>query len=151
MRKIFKNSNNKEKIDSILKLYIELIDNNKNKSKDIMMLVPNNIIKSNYEKNLNLPYSEELNITTYINFIKKELVKFWPVVTEKCKRINKDVVSPTFIPSSLTEYIINNKVKTKRNLDGYFEDITSTNKNISMNINTNINKAALSLIDFTTI
>ena len=151
MKKIFKSSNNKEKIDGILKLYIELIDNNKNKSKNIMMLVPNNITKSNYEKSLNLPYSEELNITTYINFVKRELVKFWPLVAEECKKINKEVVSPTFIPTSLTEYIINKKVKTKRNLDGYFEDITSTNKNISMSINTNINKAAFSLIDFTTI
>jgi hypothetical protein len=116
-----------------------------------MFLVPNNNIKLNYESKIDIGFSEDLNIITYLNFVKKELVKFWPIVVQSCERIKKDVISPIFINSSLTDYMISNKVKTKRNLDGYFEDITGTNKNISMSINTNINKAALSLMDFNTI
>src|SRR5699024_3853132 len=56
-----------------------------------------------------------------------------------------------FILSSLTEYIIIKKVNELRNANRYFQDITGTNRSIVNNINNNINKAALALIDFKTI
>lgn len=151
MKHLFEENNIKYKQNKILNTYMKLLKENNYKSKSIMLLVPNNNIKLNYESKIDIEFSEDLNIITYLNFVKKELVKFWPIVAKSCERIKRDVISPIFINSSLTDYIINNKVKTKRNLDGYFEDITGTNKNISMSINTNINKAALSLIDFNTI
>ena len=151
MKYLFKENNFENKKNQIIEIYKRLVKSNNNKTKKIMLLVPNNITKLQYDRKINIEFSEEIKIITYISFVKKELIKFWPVVSESCDKIKKDVVSPIFISSSLTDYIINNKVKTKRNLDGYFEDITGTNKNISMSINTNINKAALSLIDFKTI
>lgn len=151
MKKLFNETNNKNKFFKVLNLYQQLLIDNNFRSKNIMLLVPNNATKLNYESKIDFNFSEELNITTYASFIKKELVKFWPIVFDKCNKIKKEVVSPTFISSSLTDYILNNNIKQKRNLEGYFEDLTCTNKNISMSISTNINKAALSLIDFNTI
>ncbi|WP_270941484.1 hypothetical protein [Romboutsia lituseburensis] len=151
MKKLFNETNNKNKFSKVLKLYQQLLIDSNFRSKNIMLLVPNNATKLNYESKIHFEFSEELNITTYISFVKKELIKFWPIITNKCNKIKKEVVSPTFISSSLTDYILNNKIKQKRNLEGYFEDLTCTNKNISMSISTNINKAALSLIDFNTI
>ena len=112
------------------------------------MLVPNNNTKIRYERSLRLNYSEELKITTYISFVKKELVKYWPLIIEKCDEISTKVVSPTFISNSLSEYLIVQKVKEKRIQEGYFEDITGTNKSIANSIMTNINKSAFNLIDF---
>ncbi|MDX5662037.1 hypothetical protein SIM64_19415, partial [Clostridioides difficile] len=80
--------------------------------------------------------------------MKKELVKYWPLIIEKCDEINTKVVSPTFISNSLSEYLIVQKVKEKRIQEGYFEDITGTNKSIANSIMTNINKSAFNLIDF---
>ncbi|MCR8746425.1 hypothetical protein [Romboutsia lituseburensis] len=151
MKKLFNETNNKNKFSKVLKLYQQLLIDSNFRSKNIMLLVPNNATKLNYESKIHFEFSEELNVTTYISFVKKELIKFWPIITNKCNKIKKEVVSPTFISSSLTDYILNNKIKQKRNLEGYFEDLTCTNKNISMSISTNINKAALSLIDFNTI
>lgn len=151
MKKLFNETNNKNKFSKVLKLYQQLLIDSNFISKNIMLLVPNNATKLNYESKIHFEFSEELNITTYISFVKKELIKFWPIITNKCNKIKKEAVSPTFISSSLTDYILNNKIKQKRNLEGYFEDLTCTNKNISMSISTNINKAALSLIDFNTI
>ena len=88
------------------------------------------------------------NINTYIGFIKKEIIKFWPLITEQCNKIINKSISPRFIPSSLSEYIIINKVNDQRNTNGYFQDITGTNRSISNSIINNINKAALALIDF---
>lgn len=151
MKKLFNETNNKNKFSKVLNLYQQLLIDNNFRSKNIMLLVPNNATKLNYESKTDFKFSEELNITTYASFIKKELVKFWPIVFDKCNKIKKEVVSPAFISSSLTDYILSNNIKQKRNLEGYFEDLTCTNKNISMSISTNINKAALSLIDFNTI
>ena len=151
MKHLFKENNNQVKINKVFNLYNRLLIENKNKSKAIMLIVPNATTKLNYERKLNIDISEELNITTYIGFIKKEIVKFWPLITEKCNKIKNNVISPIFIPNSLSEYIVINKVNEKRNGNGYFQDITGTNRSIANSIINNINKAALSLIDFTTI
>ncbi|RDY25081.1 hypothetical protein CHL78_020065, partial [Romboutsia weinsteinii] len=151
MRLLFNENINDIKFKKILENYIRLLKINGNKSKDIMLIVPNNTAKIKYERQLSLNYSEELNITTYIGFVKRELIKYWPIVSETCELIQKKVISPIFIPNSLSEYIMTNQVKKKRDLEGYFEDLTSTNKNIANSISTNINKAALGLIDFKTI
>jgi len=151
MKYLFKENNNEVKINKVFDLYNRLLIENNNKSKCIMLIVPNATTKLNYERKLNIDISEELNITTYIGFIKKEIVKFWPLITEKCNKIKNSIISPNFMPSSLSEYIVINKVNEKRNFNGYFQDITGTNRSIANSINNNINKAALSLVDFNTI
>ncbi|MEF9991732.1 MAG: hypothetical protein RRZ84_06475 [Romboutsia sp.] len=148
---IFKESNNEKKIDKVRCKYEELLKKTNNKSKQILLLVPNNNSRLVYLRSLNLEYSEELNIITYLGFIKRELVKYWPIVIEKCEKIDKKLISPQFISNSLSEYIMTEKVSKERRVDGYFEDITATNRSIATSINTNINKAALSLIDYKTI
>lgn len=134
-----------------LNKYREILEKNYNNSRSIILLVPNNNTKIRYERFLNLDYSEELKITTYIGFVKKELLKYWPLIIEKCNEINKKTVSPTFISNSLSEYLIVQKVKEKRIQEGYFEDITGINKSIANSIMTNINKAAFNLTDFDSI
>lgn len=151
MKYLFRENNNKAKVNKVLNLYRTLLNRTNNNSRSILLIVPNSITKVNYERLLNIEISEELNITTYISFIKREIIKFWPLITEKCSEIRNEVICPIFIPSSLSEYIIINKVNELRNANGYFQDITGTNRSIANNINNNINKAALALIDFKTI
>ncbi|MGL6107699.1 hypothetical protein [Romboutsia sp.] len=140
-----------KKIEEIISIYKKILEQNNNKSKNTIILVANSMTRLKYERKLNLEFSEELKIITYSNFIKKEIIKFWPLITENCKSIDKKTIVPTFISNSLGQYIINDKVNKKRNLEGYFQDITSTNRNIANSINTNINKASQALLDFKTI
>ena len=151
MKYLFRENNNEVKVNKVLDLYRKLLNETNNRSKCIMLIVPNATSKLNYERALNIDISEELNITTYISFIKREIIKFWPLITEKCNQIINKSISPIFIPSSLSEYIIINKVNEQRNANGYFQDITGTNRSIANSISNNINKAALALIDFKTI
>ena len=141
---------NKIKEKNILDLYKNLLEEVNYKSESILFIVPNSATKLNYERTLDIEFSGVLNITTYIGFIKKELIKFWPLITEDCEQIKNKSISPIFIPSSLSEYIIINKVNEQRN-NGCFQDITATNRSIANSINNNINKSALSLINFKTI
>lgn len=151
MKYLFRENNNETKFNKVLDLYKKLLNETSNKSRGIMFITANATSKLNYERALKIDISEELNITTYINFIKKEIIKFWPIITKKCNQIKNKSICPTFIPNSLSEYIIINRVNYKRNAKGYFQDITATNRSISSSISNNINKAALALIDFKTI
>ncbi|MCC0637393.1 hypothetical protein [Clostridioides sp. ES-S-0001-02] len=148
MEYLLKKSSLKKDENESLGKYKELLNRTENNSRSIILLVPNNNTRIRYERSLELDYSEELKITTYIGFVKKELLKYWALIIEKCERINKKSISPTFISNSLSEYLIIKKVKEKRVKEGYFEDITGTNKSIAKSIITNISKSAFNLIDF---
>lgn len=87
MKYLFRENNNEVKVNKILDLYRKLLNETNNRSKCIMLIVPNATSKLNYERELNIDISEELNITTYISFIKREIIKFWPLITEKCNQI----------------------------------------------------------------
>ncbi|MGL4797751.1 MAG: hypothetical protein ACRC1Y_06975 [Paraclostridium sp.] len=151
MKYIIKEIINEKKVNSILNKYNDIIVKNNNSTGKILLLVPNNKIKLNYDRNIDISYSESINTCTYLSFINSELVKYWPIVDIKCKKIKNHSIKPIFISNSLSDYIINNKVSKKRNLEGYFEDVTGSNRNIASSISYNINKAAQSLFDFKTI
>ena len=80
MKYLFRENNNEVKVNKVLDLYRKLLNETNNRSKCIMLIVPNATSKLNYERELNIDISEELNITTYISFIKREIIKFWPLI-----------------------------------------------------------------------
>lgn len=129
-------------------LYKNLIINNNYKSSKILFLVENNNKKFEYTSKIELKYSEELNILTYSSFIKREIKKYWPIITKNCEYIINKETTPKFINNDFVDFIINEEVIRKRNHQGYFMDITSSDKNLSKNIINNIKKASESLVDY---
>ena len=148
MKYLFKEQNNIEKSKKVISKYIELVNLNNNRSSEILMLVPNNTIRIKYQRDINIDFSEDININTYVAFVKNELIKYWPIVIENCEKIHKNTIAPIFISNSLSEYIITDLVSKKREFEGYFEELTGTNRNIANSIKNNINMAAFNLIDF---
>ncbi|WP_195945563.1 hypothetical protein [Paraclostridium bifermentans] len=138
---------NDRKINDIKDKYIEFANKESYKTNNILLLVPNNKIKFKYNKLINLKVSEEINISTYNSFLIKEIVKFWPIIQQKYNNIINHKVKPSIINSSLSDYILNKIVKEKRTVEGFFNDITASNRNIASSISFNINKGCQSLID----
>lgn len=138
---------NDRKINDIKDKYIEFANKESYKTNNILLLVPNNKIKFKYNKLINLKVSEEINISTYNSFLIKEVVKFWPIIQQKYNNIINHKVKPSIINSSLSDYILNKIVKEKRTVEGFFYDITASNRNIASSISFNINKGCQSLID----
>ena len=83
MNLIVKDIYNDNKFNDLLKKYIEFASIKGIRTGNILFLVPNNKIKREYDKNINLNISEEIKTTTYISFISKEVIKFWPMIDEK--------------------------------------------------------------------
>ena len=92
MKYLFKEVNLNKKKEKIINIYENIIKKNNYRSKNILFLVPNSIIKLNYMRDINLPFSEELKITTYSHFVQSELIKYWPIVVKNCNQIKKDKI-----------------------------------------------------------
>ena len=148
MKYLFNDIKSKDKINKIIKIYNEISLENLNKTNSILLLVPNTSTKILYQNAIELNESEEIKVTTYKSFIKKELIKYWSIVSQKCEYIKSKDLTPTFISNTISEFIIGDKVSQKRNLDGYFIDITSSTRNITNNIKNNINKGLEAMMDF---
>ena len=151
MKYLFKEVNLNKKKEKIINIYENIIKKNNYRSKNILFLVPNSITKLNYMRDINLPFSEELKITTYSHFVQSELIKYWPIVVKNCNQIKKDQISPSFISPSLSEYIIKSYVKKMREEENYFEDIVGTDKSICRNIIDNLSKACFNNFDINSI
>ena len=151
MKYLFKEVNLNKKKEKIINIYENIIKKNNYRSKNILFLVPNSITKLNYMRDINLPFSEALKITTYSHFVQSELIKYWPIVVKNCNQIKKDKISPSFISPSLSEYIIKSYIKKMREEENYFEDIVGTDKSICRNIMDNLSKACFNNFDINSI
>ena len=151
MKYLFQEVNLNKKKEKILNIYENIIKNNNYKSSNILFLVPNAITKLSYIREIRLPFSEQLKITTYSHFIQSEVIKYWPIIAENCQEIKKEKISPSFISQSLSEYIIKSYIKKIREEENYFQDIVATDRSICRNILDNLSKACFNNLDIKTI
>lgn len=151
MKYLFQEVNLNKKKEKIINIYENIIKENNYKSKDILFLVPSAITKLSYMREINLPLSEELKITTYSHFVQSELIKYWPIIEENCEKIKVNKISPSFISQSLSEYIIMEYINKTREEENYFQDIVGTNKSICKNILDNLSKSCFNAIDINNI
>lgn len=147
MKYLHKKVNN----DDPFNKYIDLIEQNNYKSSKVMLLVPRTNLLFNYKNKVDIPFNNELRIVTYTGFVKKEIVKYWPLIVDKCEDIKRKSVSPVFVNNNLCDYMLISKVDEMRINEGYFSDITATSRSIASSIKLNIEKSSYNLIDFKSI
>ena len=146
MKYLFQEVNLNKKKEKVLNIYENIIKNNNYKSSNILFLVPNAITKLSYIREIRLPFSEQLKITTYSHFVQSG-----PIIAENCQEIKKEKISPSFISQSLSEYIIKSYIKKIREEENYFQDIVATDRSICRNILDNLSKACFNNLDIKTI
>uniref|UniRef100_UPI0022DF0BA9 hypothetical protein n=1 Tax=Terrisporobacter petrolearius TaxID=1460447 RepID=UPI0022DF0BA9 len=147
MKYLFQEIDLNKKKEKIVNIYENIIKENNYRSKDILFLVPNGITKLSYMRAINLPFSEELRITTYSHFVQSEIIKYWSIIENNCDKIKSNKTSPSFISQSLSEYMIMKYIHKTREEENYFQDIVGTNKSICRNILDNLNKSCFNNID----
>lgn len=74
----------------------------------------------------------ELNLVTSTSFILKEVIKFWPLIIQEENLSIKNIV-PKVVNTDISNYILE-KLIHKRRLEGFFYNITSTNRELASNI-----------------
>lgn len=127
--------------------YRHMIEEEKINSENILVLVMNRHQAMTWKKELCLKTAGEFKIYTYQNFVSRELSKFWPIIESRFSKIEKRSLRPEFVSTDLSNYMMELLVNYYRR-KGYLLDITSHSSSIASNLVSNINKAAISLIDF---
>lgn len=129
-----------------IKKYKHMVEEEKIHTKDILVLIMNRYQGLTWKRQLSLKSSGETNILTYQGFIRKELIKYWPIIEKNCNEIKKGKIRPEFVSADTANYMMEVLVEYFRKKKGYFTDITSTSSRIALDMVSNISKAAISLV-----
>lgn len=126
--------------------YKHMVEEEKINTDEILVLIMNRYQGLTWKRELCLKTSSETKIYTYQGFIRKELIKYWPLVEKSCSKLKTGKVRPEFVSADTANYMMEILVDFFRK-KGYFINITSTSTRIAADLVSNINKATLSLID----
>ncbi|KZL92134.1 UvrD-helicase domain-containing protein [Clostridium magnum] len=129
-----------------IKKYIHMVEEEKINSKDILVLIMNRYQGLTWKRELCLKNSGEMKILTYQGFVRKELIKYWPIVEKNCSKVRAGKIRPEFVSADTANYMMEVLVDYFRKKKGYFMNITSTSSRIASDLVSNISKASLSLI-----
>lgn len=129
-----------------IKKYIHMVEEEKINSKDILVLIMNRYQGLTWKRELCLKNSGEMKILTYQGFVRKELIKYWPIVEKNCSKVRAGKIRPEFVSADTANYMMEVLVDYFRKKKGYFMNITSTSSRIALDLVSNISKASLSLI-----
>ena len=130
-----------------IKKYRHMIEEEKIHTNGILVLIMNRYQGLTWKRELCLNGSAETKILTYQGFIRKELIKYWPIVEKNCSKVKKGKVRSEFVSADTANYMMEVLVDFFRKKKGYFADITSTSSRIALDLVSNISKAALSLVE----
>jgi hypothetical protein len=129
-----------------IKKYRHMVEEEKINTNDILVLIMNRYQGLTWKRELCLKASGETKILTYQGFIRKELIKYWPIVEKNCSKIKKGKIRPEFVSGDTANYMMEVLVDYFRKKKGYFMNITSTSNRIASDLVSNISKASFSLV-----
>lgn len=153
------NNNSKEKIILIdgkaasgkttlaINKYRKMVEKEKINTGDILVLIMNRYQGITWKRELYLKTSGETKILTYQGFVRKELIKYWPIIERSCSKVKKGKIRPEFVSADTANYMMEVLVDYFRKKKGYFMNITSTSSRIAADLVSNISKASFSLIN----
>ena len=128
--------------------YKHLINKEKVKSENILCLYMNRFQGLKWKEELVFNKVGAVNTLSYLGFIRKELVKYWPIVTENCKEMNKNLLKPKFMSTDVSNYMMKMLVDYYRIKKDWFLDLNTSSINIAKSIISNMNYAAISSVPF---
>ncbi|OFI07005.1 hypothetical protein CLOACE_05910 [Clostridium acetireducens DSM 10703] len=127
--------------------YKHMINEEKIPSESILVFYANRYQNLLWSKHMDFKTIGEIKKYSYFNFVRRELITYWPLVVKDCKKINNNIIRPVFVEYDTSLYMMEMLVDYFRKSKGYFADIISTSKKIAENILFNINKSAISLVN----
>ncbi|AZV57712.1 UvrD-helicase domain-containing protein [Clostridium sp. AWRP] len=127
--------------------YRRMIESQKIKSEEILVFVMNLNQIMAWKRNLSFNFCGQCKIKTYANFVKEEIIKYWPIIEKSCKLVRKGEIRPEFVNYDTSKYMMKMLIDYYRRRKGYFLDITAESKKIAGTFISNMSQAACSLID----
>ncbi|RMC98528.1 hypothetical protein D9O40_13185 [Clostridium autoethanogenum] len=127
--------------------YRHMIESQKIKSEEILIFVMNLNQIISWRRNISFNFCGQCKIKTYANFVKEEIIKYWPIIEKSCKLIGKSEIRPEFVNYDTSKYMMKMLIDYYRKRKGYFLDVTVESKKMAGIFVSNMSQAACSLID----
>lgn len=113
---------------------------------NILVLVMNRPQIHRWRAGVRLPAAGSLHILTYFGFVQRELKRFWPLVAASLPP-GRQTLAPLFLTADAAQYFVELLVERKRRRGG-FRNVISPVDRVAIQINDNLNKAAVAGIDY---
>ncbi|MBZ4686841.1 MAG: UvrD/REP helicase [Clostridiales bacterium] len=136
------------KTTSAIERYKYMIEKEKIKSENILVLLLNRIQAFEWRSKLILKGSGALNITSYFGFIQNQVNKYWPLILENCKEVNQKVINPVFMTFESSQCLMHKLMEHYREKRDLLAGLNSPSERVAMDLNSNLLKAAVSDIPF---
>lgn len=136
------------KSDFLLNLYKHMVEISKIPSGSILILLLNRSQSLNWRKKTDIAKSEKIWRTSYYGFIQDEIRLYYPYILKTCPDIVKHRIKPIFLTFETAQFLINQIIKEKREKHDFLTQIISNNEKLSIDIASNLVKAAVSDIPY---
>ncbi|MDP4181774.1 MAG: hypothetical protein Q8942_11855 [Bacillota bacterium] len=132
----------------LLERYIYMVEKLNIPSEKILILLLNRTQSLDWRAKTFLKSSSAIWRTSYYGFIQNELKIFYPIVLKNCGSILDRRIKPTFLTFESAQFLVSTVIKSHREKKGIFAGVASYTDRISIDLTSNLVKAATSGISY---
>lgn len=140
--------NGSGKSTQLLERYKYMVEKLKIPSSEILILLLNRTQSLEWRTRTVLKSSGVIWRTSYYGFIQKEISNFYPLILQKCENINSKRIKPVFLTFESAQFLFSVVIGKRRERDGIFNGLTAYTDKISIDLTSNLVRAATSNINY---
>jgi hypothetical protein len=145
---ILKGSSGSGKTTVLLERYKYMVDKLGIPSEKILILLLNRTQSLDWRTKTFLKGSGTIWRTSYYGFIQSEIRTHYPIILKNCSDILDRRIKPTFLTFESAQFLVSTVIQSHRERKGIFPGVTSFTDRISIDITSNLVKAATSGIPY---
>jgi len=145
---ILKGAAGSGKTTVLLERYKYMVDKLGIPSEKILILLLNRTQSLDWRTKTFLKSSGTIWRTSYYGFIQSEIRTYYPIILKNCGDILDRRIKPTFLTFESAQYLVSTVIQAHRERKGIFPGVASFTDRISIDITSNLVKAATSGISY---
>jgi len=132
----------------LLERYMYMVEELKIPSEKILILLLNRSQSLEWRTKTLLKSSGAILRTSYYGFIQSEIRTYYPILLKNCDLIKDKRIKPTFLTFESAQFLVSKVIESHREKRGVFAGVTSYTDRISIDLTSNLVKAATSSIEY---
>lgn len=136
------------KTTMLINEYERLINEEKVRSEQILILLMNRNQSLEWRKKSELNVSGRILRTSFFGFVQEEITTYYPIILKNVSDIKFKSVKPVFLTFETSQYLLSMLVEKKRNSPDSFLNLIDKDSSIAIDISSNFVKAAAAALSY---
>lgn len=136
------------KTTMLINEYERLINEEKVRSEQILILLMNRNQSLEWRKKSELNVSGRILRTSFFGFVQEEITTYYPIILKNVSDIKFNSVKPVFLTFETSQYLLSMLVEKKRNSPDSFLNLIDKDSSIAIDISSNFVKAAAAALSY---